>query len=499
MQHHSSTVAGHPSASALLPGLDLAVLRHTVASGATLGLDRRREHLAALRRMVVEHEEEITAAIATDVGKRALEVRMIETWPIVHEIDSLLANLEEWTAPRRVSVPTVLRPASAHVHLQPKGVVLVIAPWNYPLQLLLSPLAGVLAAGNTAVLKPSEVTPRVADLVARLVPDYLPREVVQVVTGGVPETTALLKERFDHIVFTGSARVGRIVLRAAAEHLTPVTLELGGKSPTFVDDTVDLEVAARRIAWGKFINTGQTCIAPDYVLVTPEAREPLLAALRGAVREFFGDDPRASPDLGRVVDAAHHARLLGLLESHGGQVVVGGDHDAGDRHYLAPTIIADVDPASPLMQEEIFGPVLPVLTVADAGAAAAFIREREHPLALYVFSSDEQVRGTFEQRTTSGGMSFGAPLLHVAAPELPFGGVGASGMGAYHGRASVAEFSHHRSVLTKPAAPDTLAVLYPPHPRWKQVLIIRWMAPLRRPDPLAPVRALGRAMRRRRG
>lgn len=479
----------------LLPGLDLDVLRHTVSSGATLGLDRRREHLAALRRMVVEHEDEIVAAVTADVGKRALEVRLVETWPIVQELDSLLANLEEWTAPRTVPVPMAFRPASAHVHLQPKGVVLVIAPWNYPLQLLLSPLAGALAAGNTAVLKPSEVTPQVADLVVRLVQDHLPREVVQVVTGGVPETTALLEERFDHIVFTGSTTVGRIVMRAAAEHLTPVTLELGGKSPTFVDATIDPGVVARRIAWGKFINTGQTCIAPDYVLVTPDAREPLLAALRETVHEFFGADPRTSPDLGRVVNGVHHERLLALLEGHGGQVVVGGEHDADDRHYLAPTVIADADPASPLMQEEIFGPILPVLTISDAAAAAEFIRQREHPLALYVFSSDEEVRDTFEQRTTSGGMSFGVPLLHVAAPELPFGGVGASGMGAYHGLASIEEFSHRRSVFAKPATPDTLGVVYPPHPRWKRTALTRLMAPLRRPDPLAPVRAVGRALR----
>lgn len=497
----SSTQASAPSTTSaggdLLAGLDLAALRHTVRSGATLDLDRRRAHLAALRRLVVEQEEAIAAAVTADVGKPPLEVRLTETSTTVQEIDHLVSHLEEWTAPRRASVPLHLRPASAHVHLQPKGVVLVIAPWNYPLQLLLSPLAGVLAAGNTAVLKPSEITPRTAELVARLVPRYLPADVVQVVTGGVPETTALLEQRFDHIVFTGSTEVGRVVMRAAAEHLTPVTLELGGKSPTFVDATLDLGAVARRIAWGKFTNTGQTCIAPDYVLVTPEARDPLLAGLREAIGQFYGADPRTSPDFGRIVNGRHHERLVGLLEGHGGQVVVGGEHDAADRHYLAPTVIADVDPASPLMQEEIFGPILPVLTVPDAAAAAEFVRDREHPLALYVFSADEQVRRTFEERTTSGGMAFGAPLLHVATPDLPFGGVGASGTGAYHGRASIEEFSHRRSVLDKPTAPDTLGVVYPPHGRWKRTAISRLMVPLRRPDPLAPLRAVGRRLRRR--
>jgi aldehyde dehydrogenase (NAD+) len=495
----TSTADTDPTAGvAHLGGLDLPALRHTVRSGASLPLDQRRAHLQALRRLIVEHEDEIIAAVTADVGKPALEVRITETWPTVQEIDNLLAHLQEWTAPRPVSVPMALRPASAHIHLQPKGVVLVIAPWNYPLQLLLSPLAGALAAGNTAVLKPSEITPRVADLVTRLVADHLPREVAQVVTGGVPETTALLEERFDHIVFTGSTQVGKVVMRAAAEHLTPVTLELGGKSPTFVDATMDADVVARRIAWGKFTNAGQTCIAPDYVLVTPEAREPLLAALTGAVHEFFGADPAASPDLGRIVNGSHHQRLVGLLDGHDGQVVVGGQHDAADRHYLAPTVIADVDPGSRLMEEEIFGPILPVLTVPDAEAAAEFVREREHPLALYVFSTDAQVRRTFEQRTTSGGMTIGAPLLHIAAADLPFGGVGSSGMGAYHGQASIDEFSHQRSVFTKPAAPDTLSMIYPPHPRWKRTAITTLMAPLRRPDPLAPLRAVRRALRGRR-
>ena len=473
-----------------LAGLDLAALRRSVSSGSTLPLERRRELLGALRRLIVDHEDELTEAITADVGKPALEVRLTEVSFLVQEIDHLLAHLEEWTRPRTVSVPLTLRPATAAVHLQPKGVVLVVAPWNYPLQLLLSPLAGALAAGNTAVLKPSELTPTVAGLVASLVPQHFAPDVVSVVTGGVPETTALLAEHFDHIVFTGSTRVGKVVMRAAAEHLPPVTLELGGKSPAFVDGTMDLEVVARRLVWGKSTNAGQTCVAPDYVLVTREAQEPLLEALREAVAALFGPDPQTSPDLGRIVNAAQHERLVGLLDGHGGRVVLGGDHDADDRFYLAPTVVADPEPDSPLMTEEIFGPILPVLAVADAEAAAAFVREREHPLALYVFSDDEQTRRTFEQGTTSGGMAIGVPLLHLAAPELPFGGVGASGMGSYHGRRSVEELSHHRSVLTKPASPDTMRALYPPYPGWKQAAIRRFAVPLQRPGVLAPLRDL---------
>ena len=466
---------------------DLAALRHTVASGSTAGLDWRRAQLGALRRLLVEHEAELVEAVAADVGKPRLEARLTETYVSVEEIDHLLAHLEEWTAPRPVSLPLTLRPARAHVQLQPKGVVLVIAPWNYPLNLLVSPVAGALAAGNTVVLKPSEHTPRLAALVERLVPLYLPSDVAQVVTGGVEETTALLEQRFDHIFFTGSGRVGRIVMRAAAEHLTPVTLELGGKSPTFVDDSVDLAVAARRIVWGKFTNAGQTCVAPDHVLVTRTARDRMLAELVAAVHEFFGDDPRRSPDLGRIVDARQHARLVELLEGAGGTLVVGGQHDADER-YLAPTVLADVDPDAPITQEEIFGPVLPVITVADHQQAIEQIASRDHPLALYVFSEREEVREAFTRRTTSGGMAFGATVVHVGAAQLPFGGVGASGMGSYHGRASVEELSHHRSVLDKPLGPDTLRVLYPPFDGLKGRLVAAATAPGRAARPAAVVR-----------
>ena len=461
-------------------GRSVATLRRTVVSGVTRDLDWRRAQLRALRSLVTEHEAELTRAVHEDVGKPALEVRLTELSPVVREIDTLLAHLEEWTAPRPVALPATHVPGSAHVQLQPKGVVLVIAPWNYPIQLLLSPLAGAIAAGNTAVVKPSELTPRTAALVERLVAEHLPVDAVRVVTGGVEETTELLRERFDHIFFTGSPRVGRIVMRAAAEHLTPVTLELGGKSPTFVDETVDLQAAARRIAWGKFTNAGQTCVAPDYVLVTPGAREGLLTGLAEAVTEFFGADPQRSADLGRVLDARQHARLVDLLESSGGTVVVGGGHDAEDRHYLAPTVVTDVPLDAPLMTEEIFGPVLPVLTVADKDEAIALIGEREHPLALYVFSEDEQTRAAFESSTLSGGLAYGAAIIHLAVPGLPFGGVGGSGTGRYLGRASIEELSHHRSVLSKPLKPDTLAVIYPPYPAWKRTAIRRLMAPLSR-------------------
>lgn len=453
-------------------------LRGTVSSGTTLDLGWRRAQLGALRRLITENEPRLTEAVRADVGKPALEVRTFELSFVVQEIDTLLAGLEGWTAPQPVGLPAMYLPGSAQVQLQPKGVVLVVGPWNFPVQLLLSPVAGALAAGNTVVVKPSDLTPTVAGLLAELLPRYLGPDVVRVVTGGVPETTALLRERFDHIFFTGSGRVGRIVMVAAAQHLTPVTLELGGKSPAFVDDTVDLVGAARRIVWGKFTNAGQTCVAPDHVLVTRQARDGLLGALGDAVTEFFGADPQRSPDLGRIVNAEHHARLVSLLQTTRARVVLGGQHDAADRFYLAPTVLTDVPLDDPLMDEEIFGPLLPVLTVADAAEAVELVNGRDRPLALYVFTEDARARELFEGRTVSGGLAFGVPLLHLAVPGLPFGGVGASGIGRYLGRASVEELSHHRSVLSKPVRPDTLAVAYPPCPAWKRTLVRRVMAPL---------------------
>ena len=467
----------------------VASLRRTVSSGATLDLDWRRQRLGALRRLLTDHETALTEAVSRDVGKPAAEVRLTELSLVVREIDDLLANLERWTAPRRVRLPAVYLPGRAEVQLRPKGVVLIISTWNYPVLLLLSPLAGALAAGDTVLAKPSELTPTVSGLLADLLPRYLGADTVGVVTGGVPETTELLRCRFDHVFFTGSGPVGRVVMRAAAEHLTPVTLELGGKSPAFVDGTVDAAVAARRVVWAKFTNAGQSCIAPDYLFVTQEAREEVLAALRAAITEFFGADPRRSPDLGRVVNADHHRRLVDLLSSSGGRVVVGGGHEEDER-YLAPTVVVDPDVDSPLMTEEIFGPVLPVLTVADAAQAVAFVAGRDQPLALYVFTEDDATRAAFEQGTSSGALGHGVALMQISVPGLPFGGVGASGMGRYHGRDSVEELSHHRSVVSKPLRPDTLALVYPPFPAWKRAAGMRLLAPLRRP--LARAWARGR-------
>lgn len=445
----------------------VAALRATFDSGRTRPLDWRVAQLRALQRLMAEHADELCDAVARDVGKPAAEAHAFELAVVSAEIDHILRNLAAWTASRHVPVPPVVVPAIASITPQPLGVVLVMAPWNYPLQLMLSPVAGALAAGNVVAVKPSEVAPLTSALVARLLPEYVDRNAVAVIEGGVPETTELLKERFDHIIYTGNGHVGRIVLRAAAEHLTPTTLELGGKSPAFVDRTTDLVTAARRIAWAKFTNTGQTCVAPDHVLVTPDARDDLVRQLGYAITKFYGADPRTSPDYGRIVNDRHFDRVQGLMAS--GTVAHGGQSDRSQR-YIAPTVLVDVPEDAPAMQEEIFGPVLPVLEVADADAAITFINARPKPLALYVFSGDKDVRRAFRERTSSGGLVEGAAMVHLSAPDLPFGGVGDSGFGRYHGRASIEAFSHLRSELVKPLRPDTMAAIYPPASELKRRL-----------------------------
>jgi aldehyde dehydrogenase (NAD+) len=397
---------------------------------------------------------------------------MTEIGFTIAEIDHVVSRLRSWMRPRRVATPLRLRPGSSRVVRQPLGTVLIIAPWNYPVNLLLAPLVAALAAGNTAVLKPSELAPATSGLLAELVPHHLDERAVAVVEGGVAETTELLAQPFDHIMYTGGGNVARIVMRAAAEHLTPVTLELGGKSPAIVAADADVDVAARRIVWGRFVNAGQTCIAPDYVLVTRDVETRFLDAAAAAVTALYGHDPRRSPDFGRIVNERHLDRLAGLLDAGGYRAVVtGGIVDRSDR-YLAPTILAGVEPEAAVMQEEIFGPLLPVLAVDSVDAAVEFVNARPHPLALYVFTRRTATAERIVERTTSGGVAVNATLLHVGVPDLPFGGVGASGTGAYHGEAGFDRFSHRRSVYRRPAGLD-VPLLYPPYGRVKQAILRR--------------------------
>ncbi|WP_433544152.1 aldehyde dehydrogenase family protein (plasmid) [Streptomyces sp. CA-294286] len=427
-------------------------LRATFATGRTKPLAWRRAQLEALRSLLVEHQEALLAALHADLGKGPEEAYRTEVGFTVNEIDHTLAHLDEWLAPRPVALPDRLLPAEGRVVREPLGVVLVIAPWNYPLQLALAPVVGALAAGNAVVVKPSELAPATSAAIARLLPRHLDPDAVAVVEGAVPETTALLEQRFDHIFYTGNGTVGRIVMTAAAKHLTPVTLELGGKSPVVLDEGVDLAAAARRIVTGKFLNAGQTCVAPDYVLAVGDAARAIEPHLAAAVTELYGTDPAARAEYGRIVNDRHFDRLTGLLDS--GRTVTGGTHDRTTR-CLAPTVLADVPADAPVMREEIFGPVLPVLAVPDLDAALAFINERDKPLALYAFTDSPATKQRLLEETSSGALTFGIPVAHLTAPELPFGGVGESGMGRYHGEYSIDTFSHSKAVLDKPLPATT--------------------------------------------
>ncbi len=429
------------------PATVVARLRGSFDTGRTRPLAWRLAQLQALRALLTEQSEVFLAALHADLGKNAKEAYRAEVGFTLNELDHTVANLEEWLTPRPAAVPAPFLPAEARVVRDPLGVVLVIAPWNYPLQLALAPVVGALAAGNTVLVKPSELAPATSAALARLIPRYLDRESVAVLEGAVEETTALLGQRFDHIFYTGNGTVGRIVMAAAAKHLTPVTLELGGKSPVVVEPGVDLAHTARLIARGKFQNAGQTCVAPDYVLAIGDTAAALEPELVTAVHELYGEDPAASPVYGRVVNERHHDRLTALLGD--GRLVTGGEGDR-DRRYLAPTVLADVSPEAPVMREEIFGPVLPIIQVPDLDAAIAFINERDKPLALYAFTGSERTKQRLARETSSGGLVFGLLLSHLAVPELPFGGVGESGMGRYHGEYSLDTFSHAKAVLDKP-------------------------------------------------
>jgi aldehyde dehydrogenase (NAD+) len=442
-------------------------LRRQFASGRTRPERWRRAQLDGLRRFLVEREAELAAALRADLGKCALEAWAGEVGFTLREVDFARRRLRRWIRPERVPTPLLDQPGRSRIVREPLGVVLIIGPWNYPVQLLLSPLAGAIAAGNCAVLKPSELAPRSSAALAELLPRYLDPGCIAVVEGGAAETAALLRERFDHIFYTGGEGAGRLVLEAAARHLTPVTLELGGKCPAIVERDADIPIAARRIAWGKFLNAGQTCVAPDHVLVHASREDELLQALAASVRGFYGDDPRRSPDYARIVNRRHHERVSRFLGE--GAVVVGGESDPGSL-YIAPTILTRVPPGARVLEEEVFGPVLPVLPFASLDEAIARVNAEPKPLAIYLFAGSRAARARVIDETSSGAVSVNEVVNHLTVPGLPFGGVGASGMGAYHGRHSFETFSHRKSVLTRSARPD-LEIRYPPYDARK----LRWL------------------------
>ncbi len=421
----------------------------------------RRARLQRLKDLLEARREGFLAALHADLGKPAAEADLTEFHTVIEEINHALRHLGRWMRPRRAATPVSLLGTRSFILPEPKGRVLILAPWNYPCYLLLAPLVAAIAAGNAVVLKPSEKAPASEAFLAALIRDAFAAEDVALVTGGPELAQALLELPFDHIFFTGSTRVGRLVMAAAARHLASVTLELGGKSPALLTEKADLDAAARRIAWAKFTNAGQTCVAPDYVLVPAARQDDFLAAIGREIRSLYGDDPLAGDGYARIIDAAAFARQKALLAGTRGTVVIGGTLDEGSRG-LSPTVLRDVPPEDPLLQEEIFGPILPVVAYAGRAEALAFLRERGDPLASYLFTADRQEAAGWIRDTRAGATVVNHAVIHLANPNLPFGGRGASGLGAYHGVHGFDSFSHRRAIVELRWL-DTLAFYFPPY------------------------------------
>ncbi len=427
-------------------------------TGATRPLEFRRAQLQRLLEAVQDHEAGLLDALHADLRKSPEQAYTSEIGLLLGEIRHALRHLPAWMKAQRRRTPLLAWPARGFIRPEPYGVALILGPWNYPFQLLLAPLVGALAAGNCAVLKPSEFAPHTAAALGRLIGATFPKEYIAVVQGEREAAEALLREKFDTIFFTGSTSVGRVVMAAAARQLTPVTLELGGKCPGLVCADAPPDITARRIAWGKFMNAGQTCVAPDFVLVDHRLRPAFMEALQRALHDFYGEDPKQSPDYGRIINQKHFDRLTGYLSD--GQIAHGGQHEAIDL-YLAPTILTGVRTDAAVMQEEIFGPILPVLEFDQLDDALGLLRDRPTPLALYLFTSDRTTQEHVLAATRSGGVCINDTVTHMVGQDLPFGGLGESGLGAYHGRASFDCFTHRRSVLRRSFAFDP-RLRYPP-------------------------------------
>jgi len=436
----------------------VADLRRVFATGRTRELSWRLEQLGGIERLCDEREAEIVAALAEDLGRPPLDAWLGDIASTKAEATYARKHLKRWTRRRRVTLPLNQLPGHGWVQYDPLGVVLVIGPWNYPLYLSLAPLVAAVAAGNCAVVKPSELAPATSAVMARLVPEYLDPMAVQVVEGDAAVTQALLAEGFDHALFTGGTEVGKKIMAAAAPTLTPVTLELGGKSPVVVAADADIDVAARRIAWVKLLNSGQTCIAPDYVLAERSIADELIGKIVANVREFRSAE--SDPSL-RIVNQRQFNRLVALISATHGKVVAGGGSHSAELR-IEPTVIVDPPSNDAVMVDEIFGPILPVLTVDSLDSAAEFVNSRPKPLALYVFTASGAVARKLIDRIPSGGAVVNHVAMHCMVPQLPFGGVGASGMGAYHGRWGFEAMSHRRAVLAKRPRPD-LKAMYPPY------------------------------------
>ncbi|MCM3041642.1 aldehyde dehydrogenase [Paenibacillus motobuensis] len=442
-----------------------------INGGKTGSLEFRLQQLQALKRSVQQHEREIIQALHQDLRKPEFEAYSTEIGYLYDSIGYVMKNLHKWMKPDRVRNPLVHFGSRSYIYSEPYGSTLIIGPFNYPFMLVMDPLVGAIAAGNCAVIKPSEYTPHVSAVISKLISECFDESYVRVIQGGQETTSTLLQAPFDMVFFTGSVRVGKIVMKAAADHLTPVVLELGGKSPCIVDKNVNLDVAAQRIVWGKYLNTGQTCVAPDYVLVHKDVRAPLIAKMKEYIISFYGTDPQLSPDYGRIVNHAHWERLNGLLE--GAVVVAGGQTDREDL-YIAPTLLDGVNWSDKVMEDEIFGPILPVLEYHNLDQVIEAVNSRPKPLALYLFTNDKQIEQRIMSTVSFGGGCVNDTIMHLVSPYLPFGGVGSSGMGAYHGRQSFDAFSHKKSVLNRPTRINP-NFLFPPYNDKKLGLVKRFL------------------------
>ena len=435
-----------------------ADLKTTFESERTMSLAWRAEQLSALERMMVECEQELMDALKSDLGKHPQEAWTTEISTVAGDAAYCRKRLKRWTKARKVSTPMAGKPGKSWLQPEPLGVVLIIGAWNYPLQLALAGLAAAISAGNCAVIKPSELAPAISGVIARRVPEYLDSDCVKIVEGAVPETSGLLELPWDHILYTGGGNVGRIVMAAAARHLTPVTLELGGKSPCIVMPDADLLTTARRIAWGKFTNAGQTCIAPDYILADAETEKKLVPLMQQVVTEMFGENPETSESYGRIVNDRHFDRLAGFIGS--GDVAIGGQTNAETR-YIAPTVLTGVSADSPVMEEEVFGPILPILRSDDLEASIRLIRAHDKPLAAYIFTKSSAAEARFLEKVSCGNACINDTMMFMTVEELPFGGVGPSGMGNYSGEYGFKTFSHMKAVMKRGWWPD-FAIRYAP-------------------------------------
>jgi len=438
-------------------------------SGKTRGLSYRKEALKKLRSAILMHEEELYQALHKDLHKSSFESYATEIGFVLDELRFHLKKLHKWVQPKRVSSSLVSFPAKGYKTHEPLGTVLIIAPWNYPFQLMVAPLIGAISAGNTVIIKPSEIAENTAQIIEKMVNSSFEKEYIHVVTGGVETSQALLKLRFNHIFFTGSPRVGKIVMQSAAKQMIPVTLELGGKSPCIVDETAPLELTARRIVWGKLLNAGQTCIAPDYLYVHKKIKEPLIKAIIAAIKKAYGKDARKSSDFPRIITRANMERLAALLD--GAKIAYGGHYDKEEK-YFEPTILDEVSFDLPVMQQEIFGPILPVLTFSDPEEIIFQVNARPRPLSLYVFSKSRTFQKKIISSIPAGGVTVNDTLMHIASNKLPFGGVGNSGMGKYHGYFSFETFSNAKPVVYRGTWID-IPIRYAPY--GKKLKIIKYL------------------------